>query len=530
MDRNSIGKNIEIIPGVLFIFYMIARVFIRFEPLNNFPNSDSSVYLYIGRGILKGQIPYLDIWDHKGPLLYYINALGLWLLGLWGVWILEFILLFFGFCAAFLSARKLLGVIPSFIGISTGYYLLHLYSSGNTTEEYSIAFALLTFGLYYFYSQNPTQRLPLLGIGFLFMCTFLMRPNNIGFQSAIILSVGIADMLQKNLKHLSAKICWIGLGALILLAPFLLFFGSNQALDPFYDQVFRYNFIYIENSNADINFYKLFFPPLLYVLFAALATYGVVLLEGKKHIMSNQLQENKIILILFLALPLEFFLSQLSGRRYDHYYLTWLPYLMFASAFSASRIFRPFLSLEKVNRPFLFFIIIAGFIVWPPFQMLRGYADIRRSIIHDHANGIEKKNSLIDFIHDNTDPQDKVLRWGYGRWLTYGIDRETPGRFVYQLALTMPGYTTDEMVNEFAWDLELEKPKFIIEAINYFIPLSSNELPSYHGYFPPGFIDIVNFIRKNYHVVKISTDPDGWREGGERIKLWELNNPEENAP
>src|SRR5215470_11276925 len=52
---------------------------------------DSGVFLYAGSRILAGQVPYRDVWDHKGPLIYYIDALGL-LIGhgsRWGVWLLE---------------------------------------------------------------------------------------------------------------------------------------------------------------------------------------------------------------------------------------------------------------------------------------------------------------------------------------------------------------------------------------------------------------------------------------------------------
>ena len=53
------------------------------------PDRDSGVFLYIGSRILEGEVPYRGIWDHKGPLIYYINALGIALTpgseyGVWG--------------------------------------------------------------------------------------------------------------------------------------------------------------------------------------------------------------------------------------------------------------------------------------------------------------------------------------------------------------------------------------------------------------------------------------------------------------
>ena len=34
------------------------------------PGVDSSLYIYVAKGILEGELPYVDRWDNKGPLLY----------------------------------------------------------------------------------------------------------------------------------------------------------------------------------------------------------------------------------------------------------------------------------------------------------------------------------------------------------------------------------------------------------------------------------------------------------------------------
>ena len=35
--------------------------------------TDSSVFQYIGSSMLDGAVPYRDVFDHKGPLIYFIN-------------------------------------------------------------------------------------------------------------------------------------------------------------------------------------------------------------------------------------------------------------------------------------------------------------------------------------------------------------------------------------------------------------------------------------------------------------------------
>jgi hypothetical protein len=39
--------------------------------IDNFGISDSAIFLLIGKGITAGYIPYVDLFDHKGPVMFY---------------------------------------------------------------------------------------------------------------------------------------------------------------------------------------------------------------------------------------------------------------------------------------------------------------------------------------------------------------------------------------------------------------------------------------------------------------------------
>ncbi len=47
---------------------------------------DSNSFIYIARLMQYGLIPYLDVFDHKGPLLYFINYIGLGFGDQIGIW------------------------------------------------------------------------------------------------------------------------------------------------------------------------------------------------------------------------------------------------------------------------------------------------------------------------------------------------------------------------------------------------------------------------------------------------------------
>ena len=55
----------------------------------HYAGRDSSTFLLLARGILDGRIPYLDLFDHKGPVFYWMEALGYFFGGRTGVFFLQ---------------------------------------------------------------------------------------------------------------------------------------------------------------------------------------------------------------------------------------------------------------------------------------------------------------------------------------------------------------------------------------------------------------------------------------------------------
>ena len=76
------------------------------------PGGDSSIYTYVAKGMLQGEIPYLDRWDNKGPLFYVINLIGLVIHKTWGQWVVQGLFLLGSTGFAFLLLRRSLGFYP----------------------------------------------------------------------------------------------------------------------------------------------------------------------------------------------------------------------------------------------------------------------------------------------------------------------------------------------------------------------------------------------------------------------------------
>ncbi|MDO9299967.1 MAG: hypothetical protein Q7T89_01225, partial [Anaerolineales bacterium] len=113
----------------LFLILLTGLVLNLANPLFDKPSRDGGFFLYAGSQILDGKIPYLDFWDNKGPAIFYINALGLWLGGgsRWGVWAVEFLCIFGTFLILYCALSKrwgggaaLFGVTMAGLGLRVG--------------------------------------------------------------------------------------------------------------------------------------------------------------------------------------------------------------------------------------------------------------------------------------------------------------------------------------------------------------------------------------------------------------------------
>ena len=79
VKKSSWEKNKDRLPIFLISLFVILLLFINspFSPFHKYCfEYDATAYKTVACGILKGKVPYKDLFDHKGPLTYFILALG----------------------------------------------------------------------------------------------------------------------------------------------------------------------------------------------------------------------------------------------------------------------------------------------------------------------------------------------------------------------------------------------------------------------------------------------------------------------
>lgn len=74
-----------------FLYFLALLVFSCYtSPLYpNYFGYDSAIFSLVAKGIKEGKALYTELFDHKGPLIFFINAIGHCLGGRFGIFLMQ---------------------------------------------------------------------------------------------------------------------------------------------------------------------------------------------------------------------------------------------------------------------------------------------------------------------------------------------------------------------------------------------------------------------------------------------------------
>lgn len=442
------------------------------------PGRDQGVYFYIGRHVAEGSIPYRDIWDHKGPLIYYINAAGILMTGsTWGIWFIEVAFLFVAAMAEMFALQTVFDQ-PTAMASTLAWLctLAYIIDHGNTVEEYSLLFQFAGILFFLRSEKYPEKYWNEWMIGVTGALTFSLRPNNMGIHLAIGLTLLMIFFFEGAQKHALLRIAFVLMGASMVLGGIGVYFALNHALEELVFQVFKFNLLY--SKAGEFSWLSLVKGFTLMKLLVGISIAGAVgalaNLIRKKDV--TPLESHFAILAL-IVVPIQVFLSLLSGRKYMHYYIAWLPMLALLTGFfifSIRQISKKTISNKK-QQNLLHLALTMGLILafgmrpvsgrLPKLQALSTAIWNQKSLPAPEFSS-DERGFYVEYLLENTEPDDYVLFWGNESVYNYLANRNAPSRFVYTYAFGMPGYVTQEMADELITELIHKKPLIIDATID----------------------------------------------------------------
>lgn len=442
------------------------------SPINMpMPYTDSGVFLYFGWRIINGDLPYRDMWDHKPPIIYYIDALGLSFTpnSLWGVWIIECVCLLITCILLYTILKRVFGPFPSIYVIVFGIITLSkVLDGGNISEEYALPLQALVLWLFFRNNDKSFSFRNWIFIGLTGTTALFIKQTTIGLWIAIIIFTIVSECKQKQFLRLIKKAASFSVGAILISASIALFFGLQGSLHDLINAAFKYNYIY----SIEITDFAQRILPLIDGI-SPLASEGMLLfsligfLLGIIFVFSKDEQVNhwkSLLIVLIIDLPIEFALVCSSGYNYAHYFINSIPTITIFAGITFSTIFKQF-SINKISNKIqvTFNIIVLIIIFWCAFPSYKQYIQF----LSEPNNPPE----VIDFVLENSTENDSILFWGAETDINFQTRRVSPSRYVYQYPLYKINYTNETRIIEFLNDIIENKPRFILNTKNPYTPM-----------------------------------------------------------
>lgn len=334
IERNEAKRINALASWLLFALSALAGALLfspSTSPLYSDWGYDSAMFQTIGKYWAQGHLPYVELFDHKGPIIFFINALGYALGGRGGVFVIQVLCLAVSEYFAFRMLRMRLKPKWSLIlTLALPLAFSATWQEGNTTEEYILP---LLFASYYSmllwldglgqgrYGHKASAAF-LYGLSFAFaLLTRVTNALGVCVGTAFIVVYLAVKGQWKNLFY--NALAFIG-GSAALILPFCLYFYRHGALyDMWYGTVI-YNFSYMSSHKDALSFSLVEF--LLYVR-RCLCGFALVFAALWGLLFGRESKLSCLMWLLVSAASVAFLYGQ---NAYDHYATVLLPLFVLA--------------------------------------------------------------------------------------------------------------------------------------------------------------------------------------------------------
>ncbi len=290
--------------------------------LNDFQVGDFAIFSALGMSVEKGLVLFRDVFDHKGPLQFFIYAFAHYT----GCFKLTVFLLEVVACTIDLfyiyKINRLFRLkgYACYLPIIVFLFLLYATAGGGGRPEcYSLP---LTFCFLYFVLkcvvEDRNLKLAQFFWGGVFIgLHFMLKANNAAITCGLIIAVCILSVSKMNIMEVCKKSIVFFVGIVIVLLPFYIYFLKHEAVQYFLDATFLHNVKYATDSykNGTSFWTQLFINTL-----PSMVSLFILCKIRSKY--------NKKIIIVAYSVILTGTLNMIIGRGYFYYYISYIPVII----------------------------------------------------------------------------------------------------------------------------------------------------------------------------------------------------------
>jgi 4-amino-4-deoxy-L-arabinose transferase-like glycosyltransferase len=473
---HSLGNRLG---PALLLTLLAGLVFLFLMPLFSAPfERDQGVYATIARGWIHGAVPYRDLWDNKGPLLFAWYVASFLIMGENTMAPRIAAALAAGLSIPFLWAavRKLFDRHKAALAaILFALSFANVYLQVTANAEVFMLLPL-TAGFWAFAVGSRKEKGP-----WFLLCGALTALAMFTRQSAVLSYVAyIAWLVVVSMKYPARRsamiraIIWLAGGAGLGALPFLVYFAAHGALGELWFAMFGFNARWI----AEQSFWLKLVPPLFIepgplvggLIFWILAAVGFQRLWQLRNC-------DAWLVIAFLAASEA--AAQAMGKGSAHYMIQVLPGASIAAAFGFPRALHwwkqgSFLARAGLGTAALTAVagILFAYVKPTPADRFMAQYTYR-----DYADDAVGAPLIADAIAARSTPGACIYEWGRSSQIYFLADRQPCSRWFYNRPFEVSTYAVSELMS----DLRMRPPSVLLDT---------SDMPP-----PP---ELEKFIREKY--------------------------------
>lgn len=403
---------------------------------NEFGSYDTNVYRAIGTTIKNGGMPYRDVFDHKGPLLHIIYALGAIIDDARGIWLFAFAAITTSTILIYLISRKMnnsrpMALLSTIIvwtpALASGYLK---YESCCCSCVLGLPFVLYAAYVFVNYFVNKeTNKLKLFLCGACFGAIMMIRPNMVAVWAVGCIAVLVESIKNKQWKKLTNYLVLFIAGFAAIVLPILMWLALNGAFGSFIDCYISYNALYSAAQTTATTGSRLS----SIAFFLQNAVTGLLFIYSLYRAISTK----KMIDIVFLAyFATNLLFMTIAGLHYLHYGTALTPALVYpAAAFMNEAIGAGKSKRNQKNaNGVLIVVLVIGIYAISPWLTLIGDAadayDNRKTDKYSIDAGL--KNAIKTIKTNSQDGNSIQVIGGTGFFNIYALsNRKVATRYIY---------------------------------------------------------------------------------------------------
>lgn len=210
---------------------------------------DKEIFKYAGLVIAKGGVPYRDFFDHKPPLIFFLNYAGLLFNG-WGLWLIDAALVLITSIIFFRLCKKYQSILPWLPPLLFNLLIRDQFVSFGIgmTREYTAIFVLL-----FFCAMLSDSKWKYYLQGIYTALVFFMQQD----QILVVLPFIVYALLQQASTN-KRWITWLEFAASFIVVAVLIvgYFVYHQSLRYFWEDAFAFNFNWYNKSHSFFDNFK----------------------------------------------------------------------------------------------------------------------------------------------------------------------------------------------------------------------------------------------------------------------------------